>query len=39
MKRAISKLLAFIGYLVIGLSFVASFANGLIFGAVVVSYL
>ena len=39
MKHATRKLLAFIGYLVIGLSFVACFVNGLLFGAAVNSYL
>jgi hypothetical protein len=39
MTRATRKLLAFVGNLIIGLSFVASFANGLIFGAVVNRYL
>jgi hypothetical protein len=39
MKRAIRKLLAVIGYLVIVLSFVASFVNGLLFGVAVNCYL
>jgi len=39
MKRTTSKLLTFIGYLVIGLSFVACFVNGLLFGAAVNCYL
>jgi hypothetical protein len=37
MTRVIGKLLGFVGYLVIALSFVASFANGLIFGTVVIN--
>jgi hypothetical protein len=39
MKRTTRKLLAFIGYLVISLSFVASFVNGLLFGVAVKSCL
>jgi hypothetical protein len=39
MKRAIRRLLAVIGYLIICLSFVASFVNGLLFGVAVNCYL
>jgi hypothetical protein len=39
MKRTNRKLLALIGYLVICLSFVASFVNGLLFGVAVNCYL